>query len=184
MKILKWLLGILAALAVVFFLIGVFVPSFSYETQIVVDRPVEHAFAVFTDESKMGDWMTGFKSIETISGNPNEVGSQYRVIIEENGEEMEMIETVTAFEKNKLFAFKLLNDLMYVDAEIKFSEEMGKTKITSSNQVEGRNILWKSMLPLFKSSLESRSQQVYENLKQLIEKTNFGSHSSQDLTSK
>jgi hypothetical protein len=131
MKILKWLLGILAVLAVAFFLIGVFIPTFTYETQIVVDRPTEHAFAVFADESKLADWMTGFKSIETISGYANEIGSQYRLIFEEEGEVMEMIETVTAFEQNKLFAVKLVNDLMYVDTEIEFTEEMGKTKIAA-----------------------------------------------------
>lgn len=112
MKILKYILGIIAALVVIFFMIGVFVSTFTYENKVEVNAPVEKAWAVFTDESRMGEWLTGLKSIETISGNPGEVGSIYRLVFVQNGEEMVMTEEVTAFQQNELFAFNLDNDVM------------------------------------------------------------------------
>lgn len=171
MNILKWVVGILALLLVAFFMVGVFVPTFTYESRISVNKPAAHAFAVFMDDKKRADWMTGFKSIEIISGNRGEVGSIYKLAIEESGELMEMEETITAFKENVLFASKLVNDVMFADVEITFVESHGQTIITASNLVEGRNLIWKSLLVLFKGNISNQSQEMYENLKQVIEAT-------------
>ncbi len=177
MNILKWVVGILALLLVAFFMVGVFVPTFTYESRISVNKPAAHAFAVFIDENKTADWMTGFKSIEIISGNRGEVGSKYKLAIEENGELMEMEETITKFKENELFASKLINDVMFADVEITFVESHGQTTITASNLVEGRNWIWKSLLGLFKGNISNQSQEIYENLKQLIEATELSRES-------
>ena len=177
MNIIKWVAGILALLLVAFFMVGVFVPTFTYESRISVNKPAAHAFAVFMDDNKRADWMTGFKSIEIISGNRGEVGSKYKLAIEENGELREMEETITAFKENELFAFKLINDVMFVDAEITFVESHGQTTITASNLVEGRNWIWKSLLGLFKGNISNQSQEMYENLQHVIEATELSMES-------
>lgn len=178
MRILKWVGGILAAIVVIFFLIGVFVPTFTYVSRIEVNAPVEHAWAVFNDESRVGEWMTGFKSIETISGNPNEVGSKFRLVFEEDGKEIVMTETMTAFEPHERFAFDLVNEVMNVNVDIRFASSGGKTEITATSLVDGNNIFWKSLLPLFKSGFEDRSQEMYDKLKTLIETTEVSSSST------
>lgn len=171
MKVLKWIAGIVVLLIVIFILIGVFVPSFTYVSQINVNAPAEHAWAVFTDDSRMSEWMEGFKSMENISGNEFEVGSKWKLVIEQGGEEMEMVETVTGFKENELFAFRLENDVMFVDVDITFDEQDGKTEIKAANLVEGRNILWKSLFAMMKSTMASSSQGMYDNLAKMIETT-------------
>ena len=86
MKILKIILGLVVGLALVFFAVGIFAPSFTYENKVEVNASVEKAWAIFTDESRMGDWLTGFQSMETISGNPGEVGSKTEWSFVENGD--------------------------------------------------------------------------------------------------
>lgn len=153
-------------------------PTFTYVSKIEVNAPAEHAWAVFTDDTCMGEWMTGFKSIENISGNPNEVGSKWKLVIEQGGELMEMTETMTAFKENELFAFKLENDVMFVDTDITFVEQNGRTEIKATNLVEGRNILWKSLFALMRGALGANSQGICDNLKTVIETTPIATDST------
>ena len=169
MKILKIILGLVVGLALVFFAVGIFAPSFTYENKVEVNASVEKAWAIFTDQSRMGDWLTGFQSMETISGNPGEVGSKYRMIFVENGEEMVIMEEVTAFQENKLFGFTLDADPLISDVEVKFTGDESKTEITATNHVEGKNLLWKSMLRIMKSMIANRGQEQYDKLKEIIE---------------
>ena len=75
MKNTKIILGLVVGLALAFFAIGIFTPSFTYENKVEVKASVEKAWAIFTDQSRMRDWLTGFQSMETISGISGEVGS-------------------------------------------------------------------------------------------------------------
>jgi len=106
----------------------------------------------------MGDWLTGFESMETISGNPGEVGSKYRMIFVENGDEMVIMEEVTAFQEKNLFGFTLDADPLISDVEVKFTGDESKTEITATIHVEGKNLLWKSTLRLMKSMIANRGQ--------------------------
>ncbi|MFQ5639147.1 MAG: SRPBCC domain-containing protein [bacterium] len=171
MKILKGVLGILAAFVIGFFLVGFFVPTFTYLSKVVVDKPVGEAFAIFNDESRLGEWLAGFKSIESVSGEPNQVGSTYKLVIEDEGEVMEMMGTVTAFVENELLSFHLVNDVMTVDTDIRFVSQGDRTEITATQKVEGRNLFWKSLLPLFQSVITQKSQENYDRLKTVIEAT-------------
>ncbi|MCH7675873.1 SRPBCC family protein [candidate division KSB1 bacterium] len=130
---------------------------------------MEKAWTIFTDESRMGDWLMVFESMETISGNPGEVGSKYRMIFVENGDEMVIMEEVTAFQENKLFGFTLDADPLISDVKVKFTGDESKTEITATIHVEGKNLLWKSTLRLMKSMIANRGQRQYDKLKEIIE---------------
>ncbi len=54
MKILKIILGLMVGLALVFFAVGIFAPSFTYENKVEVNASVEKAWAIFANESRMG----------------------------------------------------------------------------------------------------------------------------------
>ena len=42
---------------------------------------MNEAWAVHQDESKLGQWLAGFKSIDLISGEVGTVGSKYKVVV-------------------------------------------------------------------------------------------------------
>ncbi len=172
MKFIKIFLSIVLILVVIFVLIGVFIPSFSYKNKVSVKASLNKTFAMFNDETRMGEWLTGFRSIETISGNRNEVGSKYRLVVFGHDEEIVMTEEMTAFKENELFAFNLDNDVMLADVEIKFSGDSTRSEIRANTVVHGKNMFWKSLLPLFKSNMTKQSQTDYEKLKTIIETDN------------
>ncbi len=87
------------------------------------------------------------------------------MIFVENGEEMVILEEVTAFQENELFGFTLDAYLLISDVEIKFTGNESKTEITATNHVEGKNLLWKSTLRLMKSMIANRGQGQYDKPK-------------------
>jgi hypothetical protein len=170
MRILKYILPAVLLLVIVFVLIGVFIPDVTYLTQIVVDRPVNHSFLIFTNVNRMADWIPGFKEIETIKSVPGHVGSKYRLVFETEGEEIEMIEELTAYKENELFAFILSNEVILSEVEISFNAiSENETEITALTRARGQNWFWRSVFPFFKSYFKEQTEQQYNTLKQIIE---------------
>ena len=95
-KVFRYIAIGIFALAIIFFSLGLFIPAFSFDNVVEVNRPVEKAFAEFNDVSNMYKWTPGFQFIEPISGWPNEVGSKWKLVVKEEEERIELIETITA----------------------------------------------------------------------------------------
>ena len=106
-KVLKFVLGLVLVLVLGFFAAGLVIPTLSYETSVEVERPVETAWRVFMDGERMSQWMTNLQRVETIAGEPGMVGSQFRLVFDENGEEVVVSEMVTEVRKHG----RLLKDL-------------------------------------------------------------------------
>lgn len=163
---------LLGTCLVSFLLIGVFIAHLDYKIKFEVDKPIDQTFKTFMDASLMGQWMTGFKKMETLSGHPGEVGSKYRFIFSEGGKEVIVEEEVTAVKENELFAFSMENDFLKGTGEFHFLEKDGKTEITYINDTTGRNIIFKSMLAIFRSNIMERNKTDFEKLKTIIESQN------------
>ena len=168
-KVLRFIVIGIFALAIIFFSLGLFIPAFSFDNVVEVNRPVEKAFAEFNDVSNMYKWIPGFQFIEPISGWPNEVGSKWKLVVKEEEERIELIETITAYKKNEVFAFNLSNEMMSEDVEIVFTSKGKNTIITAHNKVNGKNIFWKSLFVVSKSYFKNAQQESYEKLKIVIE---------------
>ena len=72
-----------------------------------VNKPIEQVFEAFNDKEKLKEWMPTIKSFEPVNEIEGMVGSTYKmVVIDANGNDFEMIETITAFEDNKRVGFE------------------------------------------------------------------------------
>jgi uncharacterized membrane protein len=171
-KFLKYFLIIVATLVVIFFSLGFLFRQHEYTISTIVNAPVEKTFAIFNDTTKLGEWLTGFKSMENIRGKPNEVGSKWKVVFEENGSEISMNETIVAFKENELVSFNIANDFIKSKNEIRFIPKGNTTEINAHVIYRGTHIIQKSVLALFSRSVKKQQKESYELLKQLIEKTN------------
>ena len=86
MKYLKYLLGVIAVSALIFFGRGLMTPNVSYSTEITVDKSIEEAWAVMNDQSKTKEWLKDLTEIEHVSGERNSVGAVTKYTFEQNGE--------------------------------------------------------------------------------------------------
>ncbi|WP_411768276.1 SRPBCC family protein [Winogradskyella sp. A3E31] len=169
MKYLKYILGTLAILLIIFLLIGVLKPDISYDSEIVVDKPLEESWQVMQDESKMAEWMDGFQNVEHVSGQKGTVGSVSNVYFITDGQEMTIKETITDLKPNESIEMLFETDFMDMDYKLNMTALNGKTKITSHTTVKGNGMFSKSFIALVGSSFKSQEDTNLMNLKDVIE---------------
>jgi len=171
-KILKYSGIAVFSLVIVFFSMGFLFPSFEYENSVIVNKPAEQSFKVFTDVLKLSEWIPGFKRVKLLSGKQNETGSIIEMMLEQEGKTFILTQKITNYKENELFAFALDNDVLSNNCEIKFISKGTSTEIISSNHITGKNIFWKSLFVFSHSYFKKQSKEMYENLKKVIEESN------------
>ena len=115
MKYIKYILGIVAVLVIIFLLVGFIKPNISYDCEIVADKLLEESWAVAQDEEKMAEWLEGFQKVEHISGTPETVGAVSNVHFINNGQEMIIKETIIAINPNQSIEMLFESDFMNMD---------------------------------------------------------------------
>ena len=121
----------------------------------------------------MGEWLGSdqmqFKSIENIQGGPKEIGSQWKLVYETKGREIEMIETVTDYVENKRFAFDIEDTFARFQITMDFHADDNGTVMTEHTKGAGKSLAARAMLLFFAKSAEKTKRKMYEKLKNLIE---------------
>lgn len=174
MKILKYLLFLIVGLVIIFFAIGFLKPSVNYGHEITVNKSLKEAWAVQQDESKLGEWLAGFKSIDLISGEAGEVGSKYKVVVNpsEGQPDFEMVETIVSKEEFDHMELSFDSEMMLFDQTTSFSEADGKTTIKTDSKVSGKGMVMRSLFALmemFGSAFQTQEVKNVEALKKVIE---------------
>lgn len=169
MKILKYILGILAILLIAFLLLGVIKPDVSYDCEIVVDKPLNEAWAVSQDEAKMADWLDGFQKVVPVSGTQGTVGAVADVYFITNGQEEVIRETITDIKPNESIDMTFTSDFMDMNYKLNMTPVNGKTKINSSTTTKGNGMFARSMMAMWSSAIKAQEETNLANLKRTIE---------------
>ena len=169
MKFLKYLLGIIAVLVIIFFLLGMIKSEISYTNEIEVNKPLSEAWAVSQDESKMKDWLEGLQKVEHVSGIPGTVGSVSDIYFINEGQEMVIRETITEIVPNESVSMTFTSEFMDMDYKLSMSSKGNKTKINSITTCKGNGMLSKSLIAMMGGTMESQEQTNLESLKKTIE---------------
>jgi carbon monoxide dehydrogenase subunit G len=169
MKYLKYSLGIIAILTIIFLLIGFIKPEISYDCEIMVDKPLAESWNVTQDEEKMPEWLEGFQKVEQVSGTPGTVGAVSNVYFVSDGQEMTIKETIKNIKPDESIEMLFESDFMNMDYELKMASINGKTKISSSTNAKGNGIFSKSIMALMGNFLKTEEETNLSNLKKTIE---------------
>ena len=170
MKYLKYLLGIIALLVVLFIAKGFITPTLSYSSEIIVDKSIKEAWAVMNDESKISQWLKGITNVEHVSGEKGAVGAVTKYTFMEDGEESIIFETIKSISPYENVAMDFtMEGVMDMDYKIDFLEKNGKTQIKSSTITKGDGMFMRSMMSFMKNSMQAQEDENMNNLKKLIE---------------
>ena len=170
MKYLKYILGLIALLVVLFIGKGFLTPSLSYDSEIVVDKPAKEAWAVMNDESKIDQWLKGISKVEHVSGEKGKVGAVTRYTYLEDGQESVILETIKSIGPDEQINMDFeMEGVMNMDYTVKFVEKDGKTHIKSSTITEGQGMFMRSMVSFMKGTMQAQEDENMSNLKKLIE---------------
>jgi len=170
MKILKYFFYSLLVIFLLFIANGILNSEQEYEAEILVNETPEKCWEAFTDPSKKADWVSNFKSVETISETSDVVGSKYLVKVIDAGQEYEMTETVTAFEPEVYYSLERENDVLINNIDYSFESTGEGTRIRTTNTLVGKDVLMKSIFPFMKGMFTSQIETELIKLKEIIEK--------------
>ena len=170
MKYLKYFLGFIALLALLFIGRGMLTPSISYTSEIIVDKPLQEAWSVMNDESKISQWLKGITKVEHISGEKGKVGAVTKYTFMQDGQESIVLETLKAIRPNEQVAMDfVIEEVMAMDYQVDFNEKEGKTHIKSSTTTKGIGLFMQSMVSFMQGSMQTQEDENMNNLKTLIE---------------
>lgn len=110
-----------------------------------IDRPIEDVFT-YTNE-KVAEWSLTVVEDEVIEDNGG-VGDTFRCVTEEKGRRMEFHGTTTVWEPPTRSAISLIGKSFDIEAEYRFEDLNGRTRVTQESTVSGKGFV-KIMFLLF-----------------------------------
>jgi len=169
MKILKYILGIILLLAIIFFALGFIKPSTTYESTITVDKSLDESWAVMNDESKISEWLKDIKDVKHVSGTKGTVGAVTEYTFEQNGQQSKVLETIREIKDREYIRMDFdMKDVMTMDYKLSMVEKGGKTEIHSRTTAAGQGMFMRSMMSMMGSGMKSQEDVNMANLKKLI----------------
>lgn len=168
-KILKIVVSVLVIMAIVFLSTGIFIKETTYTVSTTINKPIEEVFKTFNDNTIITEWIPSVKSFELIDQKDGKIGSTYKLIVEDKGNNFEMVETITDFIENKKVGLQFDAQGMLKSDIINFTSDGDKTIITNEAVCKGTTFLLKCTFPYFKSILKKADQENLDNFKAYIE---------------
>ncbi|MGB1283893.1 MAG: SRPBCC family protein [Polaribacter sp.] len=169
MKAIKIILGIITLLVLVFFATGLLVKETNYTTEVEINKLLEEVFAVFEAPETIKKWLPEVKSIEPIEVKAGKVGSTYKMIVANEGEEMVMIEKIIAYIPNQKMTFQFDSDQMLKTDDFNFTSNGTTTKMVQHSTVKSKSYMMSCLFPYFKGTFKSMSQDYMNQFKKIVE---------------
>lgn len=171
MKKIKIILGIIIALTLVFFGTGLIVKETKYTAEVEINKPINEVFTLFDSNEALKKWMPEIKSIEPINETPQKLGSTYKVILENEGQKIEMQEKVRAYIPNeKITLLFNLPEMIKID-DYNFIANGDKTKVVQHSSVRANSFMLACTFPWFKGRFKDLNQDYLARFKELAENT-------------
>lgn len=141
----------------------------NFSTRIQVNRPVEHTFRIFLDESVMAHWISGFKGIELLNGEPRETDSLYKMIVRYHKEDIHIYQRLLDIRENKSMHIEMEHPDFITHSNILFIPAGYATLLECKVKIKGKTIRAKLGMTLVKSILENRNLWDYQMFKRVAE---------------
>lgn len=140
-----------------------------FSTRIQVNRPVEDTFRLFLDESVMAHWISGFKGIEVIKGEPRETDSLYKMVVRYHESDIHVFQKLMLVKENKSLMIEMEHPEFVTHSEITFISAGMATLMECKVKIKGKTLRVKLGMALVKAILENRNQWDYQMFKRVAE---------------
>jgi len=170
MKTIKIILGIITGIVVVFLATGLLIKETSYITRVSVNKPVEEVFKTFNNSDKIKNWIPEIKSLTVVKENVGKTGNIYKIVVENQGQEIVMTKKVIAYIQNEKVTLFFDAENMLKRDDYVFTEKDGITNITLNASCRSESYLMACMFPYFKGTFKDQDQTYLNNFKAFVEK--------------
>ena len=170
MKTIKVILGIISVLVLAFFMTGLIIKDTKYSLEVSINKSKTEVFSIFNTPGNVKKWIPEIKSIDTLNLNPGFTGSEFKIVVDNQGQEITMTEKVMAYVPNeKVTLFFDAENMLKTDDYI-FTEKVGVTTDTLNSSCQSDSYIMACMFPYFKGVFEDQDQAYLNNFKAYIEK--------------
>jgi uncharacterized membrane protein len=169
MRFLKVFGLIVLLLFIGFLAIGLFSGDQEYETEIEINKPVSEVFYWFNNHESLSKWIPEVESFEPIKETSNKIGSEYKMLVNNEGKLMEIYETLTAFKENEQIEMEFVAGWMTKYNHFTFEETNMGTLLKAKYRVKGNNIFAKSMFAFFTKMFKQIDETNLSRFKEFTE---------------
>ena len=133
-----------------------------YTTSNVINKPLDHVAALYTERDSALKWMPGLKRIEEISGEPGTLGAKCIFHSEHKGKALQITETILEQNMPNQIEFGHESSMGYSEVEIEFEKlSEDTTRQMAHNYFELKGMM-KVMGFLFKGMFKKQTM-IYLN---------------------
>lgn len=145
--------------------------QYAIKTSVTINASPEQVWDKLMNPDNLKHWLTGFISIEHISGTPGNAGSISILKFKERRKEVEITETVVISNpcEHYDYGFRMENAEFSSDTNIRLVSFGTKTDLIQTVQLSPNSFILKLLMPLLKGSFERRTQTELMKLKSFIE---------------
>lgn len=169
MKVIKIILSIIIGLSLVFFATGFIVKETAYEVEVSINKPATTVFSEFTQIQNSQQWIPEVKNVQTIKETPNRIGSVYKMVIDNNGEDFTIIEEVKEHLSNTKFTVFVNAENMQKRNNFIFESNESSTTIKLNASCKSDSYILSCVFPYFKSVFVKQDQSYLNNFKNYLE---------------
>lgn len=170
MKTIKVILGIISVLVIAFFLTGLIVKETNYSAQVSVNKPLEEVFKTFNQPGNVKKWIPEIISIDTLHLNPGYIGSEYKIVVLNQDQEIKMTEKVLAYIPNEKVTLFFDAENMLKRDDYLFNEKDGVTTVILNSSCQSDSYVMACVFPYFKGVFRDQDQMYLNNFKAFVEK--------------
>ena len=170
---LKKLFGIVAilfALLVVAVAVLWFVGGKTYvnTAEVTIDAPPSQVFPYLTEPDKLKQWLAGVVEIKPLTEGGHRVGAKGKIVVEEQGNKIEMEDEVLRSEDNKLLELRIFSPIFEINNLYELTDDQGKTHLKLTMQAKYSSVM-RVFAPLVEGAIQELLDANFQRLKQLVE---------------
>src|SRR5688572_4427879 len=136
---------------------------------IIINQPVETVWDNLMDPDNLKFWLTGFVSVEHMSGDYGKTGSVSKLKFLERGKEMEVTETAVLVKPNQQYTFNMTSTAFDTDTDIRLISFGNRTEFIQTVQFLPKQFFMKLLMPLIKGAMKKRMENELIRFKNFVE---------------
>lgn len=139
-----------------------------YTCELTIDLPRDEVVALFDDPDNLVKWQPGLQSFEHLSGEPGQPGAKSRLLYDEGGRRIEMIETIVTRDLPETFSGTYEAKGVWNEVSNHFLEEDGVTRwvMDSDFRFSGFMLL---MLIFMRGAFRKQTEKTMQRFKDFAE---------------
>ncbi|PQO43461.1 hypothetical protein C5Y93_22655 [Blastopirellula marina] len=139
-----------------------------YHAQVRILAPPAKVYPYLTDPDLLKQWMGDVAAITPLDDKGDEVGAKSTVLVDSNGEKLEMVSEIVEITPDKSLKVRLTCDMFVVVSDYQLSESQGATELSLDMAADFHGLA-RITAPLISSAIQEKLEADFHRLRDDVE---------------